>query len=107
MLRALYNLGLCLLVLVYLPKWLWEAFRHKMHRRSFLEKFGFALSSFHTSYKGPRIWVHSISVGETKAAVPLILQLQKKHPDASIFISTITETGQEEAKKSIPEADTH
>ncbi len=107
MLRVLYNFGLCLLVIGYLPKWLWEAFKHKKHRRSFLEKFGFGMPSFQTSKKGQRIWVHSISVGETKAAAPLITQLQKKHPDAFIVISTVSETGQEEAKRSIPHADVY
>lgn len=105
MLRIFYNLGLCLLVIVYLPKWLWEAFKHKKHRRSFLEKFGFGLPDFPTSKMGKRIWVHSISVGETKAVAPLITELQKKYPDAFIVISTVSETGQEEAKRTIPHAD--
>ncbi|MGH2638792.1 MAG: 3-deoxy-D-manno-octulosonic acid transferase [Rhabdochlamydiaceae bacterium] len=97
MLRLLYNIALLILVLIYLPKWLWEALRYKKHRRSFLEKLGFHLPEFVFTKKGPRIWIHSISMGETKAAIPLIKQLQDSYPTASIVISTITETGYVEA----------
>ncbi len=108
MLRALYNFALLLLVLVSLPKWIWEAILYKKHRQSFLDKLGFnlpALSFKAPHSSGPRIWVHSISVGETKAAAPLIKRLREKYPSASIVISTVSETGQEEARRSIKEAD--
>jgi len=101
----LYNLALFVFVLVSLPKWIWEVLKHKKHRRSFLEKFGIGLPDFQFSKKGRRIWVHSISVGETKAVAPLIQQLQEKVPDVSVVISTVSETGLEEAKRSIQSAD--
>ncbi len=104
MLKVLYNGALFLLVLVSLPKWIWEAIRYHKHRKSFLEKFGFNLPTFHFTKTGPRIWVHSISVGETKAVAPLIARLQEKYPSASIVVSTVSETGQEEARRSIPAA---
>lgn len=105
MLRVLYNLALLLLVIISLPKWLWEAIRFKKHRMSFLEKFGFVLPHFHFTKKGPRVWVHSISVGETKAVAPLLEQLREKAPSVSIVVSTVTETGFEEAKRSIKAVD--
>jgi 3-deoxy-D-manno-octulosonic-acid transferase len=107
MLRVLYNLALFVFVLICLPKWIWEALKYKKHRRSFLEKFGIGLPTFQFSKKGPRIWVHSISVGETKAVSPLIKQIQEKVPEASIVISTVSETGLEEAKRTIPHAEAY
>ena len=104
MLKVLYNGALFLLVLISLPKWIWEAIRYRKHRKSFLEKFGFNLPQFHFTKTGPRIWVHSISVGETKAVAPLIQRLQEKYPTASIVVSNVSETGQEEARRSIPAA---
>jgi 3-deoxy-D-manno-octulosonic-acid transferase len=99
----MYNIVLLLLFLICLPKWLWEAIRYKKHRRSFLEKLGFRLPSF--NLKGPVIWVHSISVGETKAVAPLIATIQEKTSHFSIVVSTTTETGQEEAKRSLKNID--
>ncbi|MGD0665556.1 MAG: 3-deoxy-D-manno-octulosonic acid transferase [Rhabdochlamydiaceae bacterium] len=101
----MYNAALFLFVIVCLPKWLWEALRYQKHRKSFLQKFGFNMPEFHFTKPGPRIWVHSISVGETKAAAPLISRLQEKYPDASIVVSIVTETGYDEAKRSISQAD--
>ena len=44
------------------------------------------------------IWIHAVSVGETKAASPLIKSLKKKYPDYKILVSTVTDTGQAVAK---------
>jgi 3-deoxy-D-manno-octulosonic-acid transferase len=52
---------------------------------------------------GVRIWVHSISMGETKAVAPLVEQIRQQMPNASIVISTTTETGLAEAKRSLPD----
>lgn len=41
------------------------------------------------------IWVHSVSVGETLAAVPLIRALQKQYPAQQILVTTTTPTGSE------------
>lgn len=105
MLRFFYNGALLLFVLVSFPKWLWEAVRYRKHRRSLLEKIGFKIPAFHFTKTGPRIWVHSISVGETKAAQPLIDRLHEKYQSASIVVSTVSETGQEEARRIIKSAD--
>jgi len=52
----------------------------------------------------PRIWVHACSVGEVNAVRPVVKQLRESLPDALIFLSTITPTGQSQAKRSCPEA---
>ncbi|MBN2429042.1 MAG: 3-deoxy-D-manno-octulosonic acid transferase [Deltaproteobacteria bacterium] len=50
------------------------------------------------------IWIHSVSVGETRAAVPLIRALRQEYPEACLLVTTVTETGQDAAGK-IKEAD--
>lgn len=103
MFKLIYNLALLLYTAVCFPKFLWEAIRHRKHRKSFLEKLGFKIPTFNLPADTVRIWVHSISMGETKAVAPLVEQIRKQMPHASIVISTTTETGLGEAKRSMPE----
>lgn len=95
--KYLYNALLFLYTVLMLPKWLWEMVRHKKHRKSFFNKFGFNLPQ-----SEPCLWVHSVSVGETKAVAPLITKIQKESPGLPIVLSTTTETGLAEAKRSMP-----
>lgn len=53
----------------------------------------------------PVIWIHAVSVGETKAARPLFLRLKKIYPDAFFLVTHATQTGHEEAKRSLASAD--
>ena len=43
-----------------------------------------------------RIWIHAVSLGETKAVIPLMKMLEAK---GTIFFSSTTETGQMEGRK--------
>lgn len=46
-----------------------------------------------------RVWFHAVSVGEFNAVFPLIEEFHRRHRHVSIFISTTTATGQEQARK--------
>ncbi|MDQ7782601.1 MAG: 3-deoxy-D-manno-octulosonic acid transferase [Desulfomonilaceae bacterium] len=52
-----------------------------------------------------RIWFHAVSVGEVTALTPLVKAVKELIPQASIVVSTGTETGQARARESILEAD--
>lgn len=39
------------------------------------------------------IWLHAVSLGEIRAAAPLIRELQSRWPDVPLVVSTMTETG--------------
>lgn len=45
------------------------------------------------------IWIHAVSVGEANSAQPLIEVLRQKYPRKHFVISTITETGNQAAKR--------
>jgi len=47
------------------------------------------------------IWVHAVSVGEVSAASPIIDAIRKRFPKYSFLISTVTDTGQDMARKAI------
>ncbi|MEO8132872.1 MAG: lipid IV(A) 3-deoxy-D-manno-octulosonic acid transferase [Betaproteobacteria bacterium] len=43
----------------------------------------------------PAIWIHAVSVGETRAAEPLVRALRERYPDHRIVLSHMTATGRE------------
>jgi 3-deoxy-D-manno-octulosonic-acid transferase len=43
--------------------------------------------------QGPRIWIHAVSVGETRAAAPIVEALLAAHPGHRILITHMTPTG--------------
>ncbi len=46
------------------------------------------------------VWVHAVSLGEAKAIAPLIKKLKSQKNAPIVILSTITQTGHEEGKKS-------
>lgn len=50
------------------------------------------------------IWIHAVSVGETRAAAPLITALQQYFPDAPILLTQMTPTGRATAQQLYPNA---
>lgn len=68
---------------------LWWRGRHVPdNRKRWAERFGFC--PFHLDNC---IWVHTVSVGETIAAAPLIKSLQKSYQDVPIVVTNMTVTG--------------
>ena len=41
----------------------------------------------------PRIWIHAVSVGETRAAAPIVEALADRHPQHRILLTHMTPTG--------------
>lgn len=89
--RRLYTLLLYLLLPYILFHLLWRSRRQPEYRRHVGERFGF--------YRGkpstPLIWLHAVSVGETRAAVPLVAQLLAHYPKHRILLTHMTPTGRE------------
>ncbi|QUV80730.1 3-deoxy-D-manno-octulosonic acid transferase [Chloracidobacterium sp. D] len=59
------------------------------------------------SHAAPRIWLHSVSVGEVLAGQPLACALREHFPHASFVISTTTDTGQARAREQLAWMDAH
>jgi 3-deoxy-D-manno-octulosonic-acid transferase len=90
----LYNIILILIALILIPYYLLRGLRHGKTRRGIRERFGWYDRSKLAKLEGKQVfWVHAVSVGETRAAIPLIKALRQKNPDAAILISNVTETG--------------
>ncbi len=97
MLKVLYNFAILGLSLFWLPK----LFKSK-YKFSLKARLGLTLPQIDTKKTGRLVWIHAVSMGETKAAAALVKELRSKQPDLRIVISTVTETGQAEAKRVIP-----
>lgn len=98
----LYDCLLVLSALFLFPKFLWDFFVKKKRAPTFSERLGLAIPD----PKGKRvIWIHAISVGETKAAQPLFERLKAAHPEAFFLVTHTTATGRQEAKRSLSSAD--
>ena len=86
-------LWLCALPFVLL-RLLWRARRQPAYLRHLGERFG--------RYAGrapfPVIWVHAVSVGETRAAEPLVRALLARWPDNTVLLTHMTPTGRETSK---------
>lgn len=65
------------------------------YRQRWSERF----ARFSTLPEAPRIWVHSVSVGETIAAAPLIEALLEEYPKHRIMVTATTPTGSDQVKR--------
>jgi len=101
----LYDLALLLAALLLAPYYLLRGWRYGKSRRGIRERLGFFPADRLRPLQGREVfWVHAVSVGETRAAIPLVKALRKNRPDAALVVSNVTETGHAIAAK-IPEVD--
>ncbi|MFM9912717.1 MAG: lipid IV(A) 3-deoxy-D-manno-octulosonic acid transferase [Methylophilaceae bacterium] len=90
--RWLYTLLLFILLPLVPAKLLWRARRQPEYRQHWGERFGF-YPPLLTPYSSPLIWLHCVSVGETRAVVPLVALLQERYPQHRILLTHGTPTG--------------
>jgi 3-deoxy-D-manno-octulosonic-acid transferase len=96
----LYSLALALAIVVSLPYWLFQMLRHGKYLRGLAERFGAVPKRLRLpTTDQPVVWIHAVSVGEVLAVLGLAKELQRRLPLHSLFISTVTDTGQELARK--------
>jgi 3-deoxy-D-manno-octulosonic-acid transferase len=89
--RFIYTLLLyALLPRALLHLW-WRARQQPAYLEHVAERFG----RYTVRVEQPLIWVHAVSVGETRAAEPLVRALQTRYPKHGILITHMTPTGRE------------
>lgn len=93
--RYLYTLLLYLAVPGVLLRLYWRGRRVPAYRRRWAERFGW----FPALPAAGCIWVHAVSVGEVRAAIPLIRTLQARYPAIPLLITTTTPTGSRQVRE--------
>src|SRR2546425_3921972 len=89
--RALYTmLGYATMPLLPLRLW-WRGRREPEYRSAIAQRFG----RYREKASAPLVWVHAVSVGETRAALPLVQWLKASYPGTQILLTHMTATGRE------------
>ena len=79
---------------------LWRARKQPEYLSHIGERFGFyANTKKSSSSQQPIIWLHTVSVGETRAAASLIQRLRKQYPEYQLLLSHTTPTGRDAGKQ--------
>ncbi|MBN1492525.1 MAG: 3-deoxy-D-manno-octulosonic acid transferase [Candidatus Omnitrophica bacterium] len=97
--RVLYDLTFICFALFYLPFFMVRLAQAESKKRLLFDRLGCLPTELLRSDGTPRIWLHAVSVGEVLAIKKFIEELFVRFPSATIFLSTVTPTGQAVAKK--------
>jgi 3-deoxy-D-manno-octulosonic-acid transferase len=87
--RLLYTCLWIFALPLVLARLFWLSLREPGYRQHIAERFGY----YPTPSKQPTIWVHAVSVGETRAAEPLIRELMQSYPTHPVVLTHMTPTG--------------
>jgi 3-deoxy-D-manno-octulosonic-acid transferase len=93
--RAAYRLLLWLALPWVLARLWWRGRQEPRYRENPGERFGF----YRVPAQRPVIWLHAVSLGETRAAEPLLRALRERHPECDLLITQMTATGREAARE--------
>ena len=88
--RQLYTLLWCLALPLVLARLWWRGRHEPGYRLHWRERLGFYGTR---GAGGHMLWVHAVSVGETRAAEPLVDALMLAYPDSRIVLTHMTPTG--------------
>jgi 3-deoxy-D-manno-octulosonic-acid transferase len=72
---------------------LWRSRKQPEYRSHWGERFGWA--RYPRAGERPLVWVHAVSVGETRAAEPLVAALLDSYPRHGLLLTHMTPTGRE------------
>lgn len=97
--RHLYSTLFYLILPFVFLRLLWRSRRAPHYRARWSERLGYCPHRLDTS-----IWVHSVSVGETIAAIPLIKALKAHYPNIPLIVTNMTPTGAARVKAAFGES---
>jgi 3-deoxy-D-manno-octulosonic-acid transferase len=104
--HALYSLMLRALSPVYVLRLLLRGREEPSYRKRIRERFGIYRRKLpRSSQARPHVWLHAVSMGETRAAKPLIQALRERVPGMRLVLTCSTATGVEAGRELLHEGD--
>lgn len=89
----LYTLLWRLLLPLALLRLLWRSRREPGYRLAMGERLGIYRTAPPRPQGRPLVWLHAVSLGETRAALPLLRELRRQWPDMALLLTHMTATG--------------
>ena len=87
------------LLWLLLPYAFFHLYWRSRKQPEYLKHVGERFGRYEVSCNKPVIWLHTVSVGETRAAVTLIHSLRTRYPDHQILLTHTTPTGRAASKQ--------
>jgi 3-deoxy-D-manno-octulosonic-acid transferase len=88
---ALYSLALRAALPFVLARLWWRGRREPAYRQHVAERFG----AYAQASPAPVLWVHAVSVGEARAAAPLVRALQREYAPCRLLLTCTTAAGRD------------
>lgn len=95
MARLVYSLVLYLGTPLIWLRLVWRSRRQPEYLRHLGERWGF----YRCRPENPCLWLHAVSVGETRAAQPLVEALLRRWPDHTLLLTGMTPTGRDAGRE--------
>ncbi len=99
--RALYSGLLWLAQPLYLLRLWWRGRAEPAYREAMAERLG----HYRDAPSSGWLWVHAVSLGETRAAAVLIAALRERRPGARLLLTHSTATGREAGRELLRDGD--
>ncbi len=90
----LYDLLLLIAAVFLVPFYLLRNFRYGKSRLGLRERFGYLSEERLQLLQNRKVlWIHAVSVGETRAAEPLLKEFRQRYPEHLLLLTNVTESG--------------
>jgi 3-deoxy-D-manno-octulosonic-acid transferase len=96
--RLLYSMAWWLALPLVLARLWWRGRKEPGYREHWAERLSFYQGNVFNRVITPVIWIHAVSVGETRAAEPLLEALLSTYPKHTILLTHMTPTGRAAGK---------
>ncbi|MGO9444431.1 MAG: lipid IV(A) 3-deoxy-D-manno-octulosonic acid transferase [Thiobacillaceae bacterium] len=90
--ETLYRLVWLVVIPVLPARLLWRGLKEPGYLHHWAERFGGG-----AAVSGHPVWIHAVSVGEMRAAAPLVFALRSRYPGIPILLTCMTATGRDAA----------
>jgi 3-deoxy-D-manno-octulosonic-acid transferase len=100
--RLIYNGLLYFLLPLALLRLYWRGRHDPGHRQRWRERLGWV-----PPLPPGSLWIHAVSVGEVRAALPLIRALLDRYPEQPLLVTTTTLTGSRQVRETLGERVRH